>query len=78
MNAQNSEILARAMRMVKAMDATTPDGRRAALFMQDRNGSSLFEEFVTNREGSHEPVNAPAFRAIDLLDLAPGDGTDGI
>jgi hypothetical protein len=73
MNAQNAESLAQAVRMVRDIDAQTPDGRRAALFAQ-ANGISMFDQFVAARRTNHEPINAPAFQTADSLDLVPGDG----
>jgi hypothetical protein len=73
MNAQNTETVARVVRVVRGIGARTPDERQAALLAQD-GGASVFEGLAASRRGGREPINAPAFRAIDSLDLVPGDG----
>ncbi|MDR3202008.1 MAG: hypothetical protein LBT54_02575 [Bifidobacteriaceae bacterium] len=68
MNSQNAEAMARAIRIVRDLAGRTPAERRADLLAHGPDGMSVFDRFVTARERTHEPINAPAFKAVDLLD----------
>jgi DNA-binding XRE family transcriptional regulator len=77
MNTRNAEALAQAVGMVKGIAAQTPDARRTAILANTNGKASLFEALAVSTRNGHEPINAPAFRAADSLDLIPGDGTMG-
>ncbi|MDR2380886.1 MAG: helix-turn-helix domain-containing protein [Bifidobacteriaceae bacterium] len=75
MNAHNAEALAQAVSMVAGIAAQTPDDCRAALLAQVSGRTSPFEAFAAKRRTLRDPMNAPAFQAVESLDLVAGDGT---